>query len=130
MDSGSGAINGLALLIQERMKELPGDRPGRHMSVADLIRRTGLPHATVHAYVRGEIRAQRLTDEVRRKLAIMADALGMPTELLIAAARDDKPDYEAQLLYMFRQLRSDAERERAVLVMREFVAAGRRRRNA
>jgi hypothetical protein len=122
-------LNGLALLIQERMKELPGSSPGRPMTRADLERRSGLPHSTVYAYARGDIRAERLTDEVRAKLKALADALELPVELLIAAARNDAPDYETQLLRLFRKLRTDAERERAILILSQFVAIGRRRRS-
>ena len=122
------ALNGLALLIQERMKELPGDEPGRAMTRADLERRSGLPHSTVYAYARGDIRAERLTDEVRVKLKAIADVLDMPVDLLVAAARNDAPDYETQLLRLFRQLRTDAERERAILTLSQFVGIGRRRR--
>ena len=121
----TGPTNGLALLIRERVKQLPGSAPDGSMTVADLIRKTGLPATTVYAYARGDIVGARLTSAVREKLGKIAKALGLTEQQLIAVARDGEPDYEAQLLHLFRRLGSDPQRRQAILLMNQFVNAGR-----
>lgn len=132
MTSGRRApLNGLALLIQQRMKELPGSRPGRHMTAADLRRATGLPSATVYAYVNGTIRATRISEDVQEKLKLIAKALDLPVQMLLTVAEEGSPaevDEEAELLRLFRSLKTDVERKRVLFVVREIVAIGRRAR--